>query len=351
MEEEEGKRDAEMSNYIYGVIQAERGENFGSIGIGGGDEVYTVLHDSLAAVVSDSGLPALTSLAREEIVRYLFSHQSVIEKVMKEHTIIPLKFGTTASSVEETKRILERGYPRFKDALKAMEGKVELDVVATWNKDMVFKDISQEEQIIKFKQELGSQPSTEDKVKLGRMVEAHLSKRKEMLAPEIIGALAEVAQDFCLHDTLDATMLINTAFLIEKGKGEPFDQKLDEIDKKYEGRINFRRVGPLPPYSFSTAEVKKAEFTEIEKARNLLALGEEATSSQIKQAYWNLSSEYHPDKHPGDTEIQKRFEDISKAYELLADYCQGENCSFREKDVNDFIKVDIVRIGKLTDIS
>ncbi len=334
-----------MSNYIYGVIQTEGGRNFGPIGIGG-DEVYTVLYDNLAAVVSDSLPPAFTTLTKEEIVRYLFSHQTVIEKVMKEHTVIPLKFGTTADSREETKRILEKGYLKFTDALKAMEGKVELDMVATWNKDMVFKDISQEEEIIKFKQGLGPQPSSEDKVKLGRMVEAHLSKKREMLAPEISAALAEVAQDFCPHDTLDAAMLINTAFLTLKEKQESFDQLIDEIDRKYEGRINFKRVGPLPPYSFSTAEVKKAEFAEIEKARKLLALGEDATSSQIKQAYWNLSSENHPDKHPGDAEIQKRFEDISKAYELLMEYCQGERCSFREKDVKDFVRIDIARIGE-----
>jgi hypothetical protein len=342
---EEGRGNGErMSNYIYGVIQTEKEKNFGPIGIGGGDEVYTVRHEGLAAVVSDSLPPDLTTLTKEEVVRYLFTHQAVIEKVMKEHTIIPLKFGTTASGVEETKRILERGYPKFKDTLKAMEGKVELDVVATWNKDMVFKDISQEEEIIKFKQSLSSQSSAEEKVKLGQMVEAHLSKRKEMLAPEIIGALSEVAHDFCLHDTLDATMLINAAFLTSKQEQVTFDQKLDEIDKEYEGRINFRRVGPLPPYSFSTVEVKRVNFEKIERARKVLGLEEEATPSQIKEAYWNLSSKYHPDKHPGDTEIQKRFEDISKAYDLLFDYSQGETCSFREKD--DFIKVDIVRIGE-----
>jgi len=227
-----------------------------------------------------------------------------------------------------------------------MEDKVELDVVATWNKDLAFKDISREEGIIKLKEELGPQPSAEDKVKLGRMVEALLSKRKEVLAPKILSALAEVACGFCLHDTLDATMIINAAFLTEKDKQDTFDQKLDEIDQKYEGRLNFRRVGPLPPYSFSTAEVKRAEFEEIERARKLLNLEEEATPSQIKEAYWNLSSEYHPDRHPGDAEVQKRFEDISKAYELLTEYCQGERCSFREKDMKGFVKVDIVRIGE-----
>ncbi len=335
-----------MSNYIYGVIQTKKGKNFGPIGIGGGDEVYTILYLDLAAVVSDSLPAALTTLPKEEVVRYLFAHQAVIEKVMKEHTIIPLKFGTTVGSAEEVKEILEKAYPKFKDALEAMAGKVEFDVVVTWNKDSVFKDISQEEEIIRFKQSLGPQPSAEDKVKLGRMVEDFLGKRKETLAPEITAALAEVAEDFCPHDTLDATMIINTAFLIRKDKQEAFDQKLDEIDCKYDGGLNFRRVGPLPPYSFSTVEVKKAEFGEIGRARKILGLSQEATQSQIKEAYWNLSSEYHPDKHPGDVAIRKRFEDVSWAYELLTEYCGGERFSFREKDARAFVKVDLVGIGR-----
>lgn len=335
----------ETSHYIYGVIQSEKERNFGPIGIAGGDEVYTILYRDLAPVVSDSLPPALTALATEEVLRYLFAHQSVIEKVMNDHTVIPFKFGTTASSSEEVGRILERGYANLKDALKSMEGKVELDVVATWNKDLAFKDISREEEIIKFKQGLGPQPSSEDKVKLGRIVEAFLTKRKGKLAAEIIDALSQVALDFCLHDTAGAAMIINGAFLIPMERLEDFDQRLEEIDKRHEGRLDFRRLGPLPPYSFSTIEVKKAEFGEIDKARNLLGLGKEATPSQIKEAYWKLSSEHHPDKHPDDGEIQKRFEDISKACELLREYCQGERCSFGEKDVNDFIKVDIVRIG------
>lgn len=335
-----------MSNYVYGVIQTAREKEFGLLGIAGGDKVYTIPYRELGAVVSDSLPPAFTSITKEEVVSYLFAHQSVIERVMKEHTIIPLKFGTTAAGAEEVEKILEKGYLKFKDALETMEDKVELDVVATWNKDSVFQDVSQEEEIIKFRQGLGPQPSTQDKVKLGRMVEASLNKKREKLAPQIIAALSECAQDFCLHDTLDASMIANTAFLASKEKLDAFDQKLDELDGKYEGKLNFRRVGPLPPYSFSTVEVKKVDSGEIDKARDLLGLADEATPSQIKQAYWSLSSEYHPDKHPGDAEIAKKFEDISKAYELLAEYCQGERCSFREEDVKDFVKVDIVRIGK-----
>jgi len=331
-----------MSKYIYGIIQTDRHRGFGPIGIAGGDEVYTVLHSDVAAVVSDSCPLMLTTMATEELVRHLFKHQSIIEKVMQEHTVIPLKFGTAADSVEEVAAILEKGYQRFKDALEAMQDKVEMDVVATWNKDMVLKDISQEEEIVRLREDLGLRPSMEAKVKLGQIVEALLDRKKDALAPEIVDELAGLACDFRLHDTPDASMVINVAFLAQKTEMEAFDRKLEEIDRRYDGRLNFKRIGPLPPYSFSTVTVKKAEFGEIDRARRILGLGEEATRSQVKETYWNLSTEYHPDKHPGDAEVQRRFEEISGAYGLLAEYCRGNGGSFREEDVRQFIKVDIV---------
>lgn len=351
-----------VSCYTYGVVQTEREKKLGFMGINGREEVYIVCCKGLGAVISDSVLPDFSSLAQEEVVKYLFTHQKVVENVMKEYDIIPFKFGTTVNTTKKVKEILEYGYPKFKDNLNTVKDKVELDVVVTWNKDFVFKNISQEDEIKKFKQKLETRPSMENQIRLGQLVETHLSKKKEQLAPKIINILTEITQDYRFHDTLDATMIANIALLISKQNQYIFDKELNKIDKRYEGRLNFKCVGPLPPYSFSTIELKKVNFEEIERARKLLKLGDETTLSQIKDAYWSLSSKYHPDKHPGDTEVQKRFEDITRAYEFLTEYCQANDkvvclqtprvfvkqkkCSFRDRDVREFVKIEIVKMGK-----
>ncbi len=44
-----------------------------------------------------------------------------------------------------------------------------------------------------------------------------------------------------------------------------------------------------------------------------------ATADEIKKAYRKKAVQFHPDKNPGDAEAEKRFKEISEAYEILSD--------------------------------
>ena len=78
-----------------------------------------------------------------------------------------------------------------------------------------------------------------------------------------------------------------------------------------------------------------ANFKQIDEARKLLGLDENATLEEIKQAYRKLTLKYHPDRCRD--EKKKESEEMSKkinnAKDILLSYCAGYRYSFQERDV------------------
>jgi hypothetical protein len=349
--------------YIYGIINSDTEKSFdrGEI-VAFGDvypvrspaevvesnetynNAYTVPFHDISAVVSNSEIVNYSHIPKATLARLLVRHQQAVEKVMAEHTIIPMRLGTFADSDEEVREILTKGYKTIKDILARSENCVEIDVVATLNDFNSFlrEEVSQENEIKQFKQTLLSKKggfTADDQMRMGVLVKKHSDRKKIQYADQIQTALSENAQNFKAHDLMDDTMVLNTAFLMDKSKRKDFERKLDEINNRFEDKLKFRCVGPLPPYSFYTLEVKKAQFEEIDWARKKLGLTNDfTTANEIKKAYHKLALTCHPDKNPNTPDIEKKFNDMTRAHKILLDYYRASNqteetdgCYFNEE--------------------
>ena len=63
----------------------------------------------------------------------------------------------------------------------------------------------------------------------------------------------------------------------------------------------------------------------------------DATGKDIKKAYYQLAKKFHPDTNKGDKETQKKFQEVSEAYECLSD-------ETKRKQVWNIIILSIVKI-------
>jgi hypothetical protein len=313
--------------YIYGIIKTSGPQELGEIGAGNKaiPDVMTIRFKDITAVVSHSPLITYDALTKEEVVKELAIHQFVLEKVMARFTVVPIKFGTMVETEDEVIEFLENGYDLLSNQLDKMEGKIELDIVAWWELPKILAAISRDNSQIQEKQQQlaqqGEHASIEDKVLLGQYIEQALKAEKARHHQLILQTLEQGAEDVHLHDLAIDEMILNAAFLLAKKNEEIFHASVHSLDQKLESKVNFRVVGPLPPYSFSTILLKRVDQESLEEAKKTLGLTGEITDKTIRDAYHQLIKEYHPDVKNG--EDAREFQLVLTAYRTLKDFIEN----------------------------
>lgn len=300
--------------YLYGVIKRYTGLNL--------DGLTTVAYQSLAAVVAEKEVKDYRQLPKAETVQELIRHQQIIEKIMEQLPILPVKFGTILKNEAEVTSVLEKGYFFLYNTLRKVEDKIELDLVCFWNEQKAAQMVYQKSKKIRSLQEKITKKkdsAVEDKMALGKLVADYLAGKREKLRNQIMKALKKEAVESCGHALADVNMLLNQAFLVEKERQETFNNALDQLDSRFSGLLNFRLVGPLPPYSFATLVIDSLDEKEVDRAKGALGLNGQLSLKKLKQTYDMLAMKLHPDKGGDPLE----FETVTTAYKLLKNFMQN----------------------------
>ncbi len=244
--------DQKEGKYIYCIIKHAAPLEYGPIGIGKrGDLVYAVNYKDISAIVSNS--PVNDYEARRI---YISAHQKVLEEVMKDFTILPVRFSTITESDQDAEivNILTREYEKFRDLLEQMEGKKELGLKAIAKEETIFMHIIEKYNHIKtLRDQLAKLPPDKthyQRMKIGEMVASALEEEKEIFKNELLDSLTPLAEGIKINDNYGERMIINAAFLIKNGNESEFDQVIENLDKRIGNLVTFKYVGTLPPYNF-----------------------------------------------------------------------------------------------------
>jgi hypothetical protein len=240
--------------YVYCVIEASDALQFGQIGIGAGpSDVYTVHYRNLAAVVSEAPLEVLDS-TRENVL----AHERVNETVMREHTVIPMSFGTIFKTREDIVELLRSAFEAFGDVLSKMQNKLEFGLKVLWDRDQAIRDVeAEDEDVGRLKKEISGQkgPTYFARMQYGRLVDAALQSRSERYLAEILDELRDVSVASRINKPIGDKMIMNAAFLISRDREGAFDAKVKSIASRFD-RLTFKYTGPWPPYNFVNIRLK-----------------------------------------------------------------------------------------------
>jgi hypothetical protein len=247
-------RSAGRGRYVYCVIRSTQPLKFGAIGM---DEqwpdVYTINYKDMAAIVSDVPIAPLDS-TRENVL----AHERVNESVMREHTVIPMSFGTIFKTREDIVELLRSAYDAFADVLNKMQDKLEFGLKVLWDRDEMVRAIEQEdEDIHRLKSEISSQKGSTyfARMQYGRLIEGALQQRSERYVTEFLQRLRNVSVASRVNRAIGDKMIMNAAFLVQRDQEQAFDRRIKEIASHFD-KLTFKYTGPWPPYNFVNIRLK-----------------------------------------------------------------------------------------------
>jgi hypothetical protein len=245
---------AVRGRYVYCIIRASQPLRFGAIGM---DEqwadVYTINFKDMAAVVSDVPIAPLDS-TRENVL----AHERVNETVMREHTVIPMSFGTIFKTRDDIVELMRSAYEAFADVLNKMQDKLEFGLKVLWDRDEMVRAIEgEDEDIHRLKSEISSQKGSTyfARMQYGRLIDTALQTRSERYVAEFLQRLRDVSVASRVNRAIGDKMIMNAAFLVQRDKEMEFDRRIKEIASNFD-KLTFKYTGPWPPYNFVNIRLK-----------------------------------------------------------------------------------------------
>jgi len=245
------KPEIHNGKYVYCITNTERTLQFSNLGIGErGDPIHTIDFMGMSAIVSDTPI-----MDYDESRRNMMAHTLVLEEVMRQCPILPVRFGTVAPSAEAVlEQALKRRYGELISTFEEVNDRVELGVKAFWFEGVIFQEIVEQNPAIRsLRDSLKTRQAEEtyyERIKLGELIEAAMERKRDDDSEKILEKLRPLVYKSRANKVIMDKMVLNAAFLVDKVHEPDFDLAIEKLDAEMQNRVMFKYVGPVPPYNF-----------------------------------------------------------------------------------------------------
>jgi hypothetical protein len=232
------------SAYLYGITTLQHDESGGD-GIGTpAQKVYVVPIGGVGVILSYLS-PDFAEVNIEDAVQ----HMRVLENMMSQTTVLPIRFGTLTESMAELKKVILRNELAIKRELARLKNKYEVGIKGYWRQEKVIAELRQQKDFAALLEE--AKQNREAGMVLGQRAEAIVNDWRAKFAAKYHQELAGIAIANILGEAGSVEMIYNGSFLVKPEQDLQLKERLLEIaDKKLDQRFEFHYTTKLPPYNF-----------------------------------------------------------------------------------------------------
>lgn len=239
--------------YVYGVLAASDCAGVKAPGVAR-SKVRCIAHDGLAALVSDLEGNSIA------VAREVRAHWNVLDAASQKATVLPVRFGTVMEGEQAVREgLLEANAERIEALLAEFRGRVQLTVKGDYDEQRVLREVVNESPAIAgMSERLRTVPEAASyygRIRLGELVAGEIARRREEDSTRALERLEPLAVHARADEPTSAEAAFNLAFLVERNAIESFSSAVAGLGEELGDRVQIRYVGPLPPYSFTEAEL------------------------------------------------------------------------------------------------
>jgi len=232
-------------------------------------KIYPIYSQGIYAVVSKVSADEFSQNNLEKrlndtewLAKHAWRHEMVIEKIMRQATVVPFEFATIFRREENVEKLLKKRSLELKKIVSELDGKEEWGIKA-YNNVGKLKDILQkeDEEIKRIDTEITS-ASRGKAYFLNKKRDKLIEKLTDNKILEYMKDSFERLKKISLKSNINRVsskeltrkkddMVLNAAFLINKKKIREFKSTLEHLEGKYQDKgFSFDLTGPWPSYSF-----------------------------------------------------------------------------------------------------
>jgi Gas vesicle synthesis protein GvpL/GvpF len=222
--------------------------------------VRTIHTGDLGVLVSD--LPAdATPGTRADLEAHMRVLTTVVEAGA---TVVPMRFGMVLDEDDAVReQLLERRRDDLLGLLRDLDGRVQLTLRGVYAEDVVLREVAQADpeipRLSAATRDLPEADAHRAKVRLGELVARGVERRREEDERAVLDRIAPHAERVIVEEPKHERMAVHVQLLVARDRREDLDAAVRQLAAEQDGRISFRYVGPLAPWSFADVRLDAEE--------------------------------------------------------------------------------------------
>lgn len=234
-----------MKIYTYGIIDSNGKIDNSLRGLKGAG-IYNIPYQDIGIVSSEFNGQI------QDIKDHVLKHEEVIERMMEDFTVLPMKFLTFLDRKEDVLLMMKDYYNDFKENLCRLRNKVEFGIRVIWPGEVIRERIA--DTYNRNNHYLSASADSPEKSFVKKKFEKYkIDKELEEEADRCIafvdGLFSRHAAEKKLEKLKTRNLLLSAFYLLEKENQGDFKERFERL-RKGPSDLKYLFSGPWPPYNF-----------------------------------------------------------------------------------------------------